>query len=83
MLRKILSGLFGREKISFPHAPYYKVLGIKPGASPDAVKQAYEAQAERLMADLEQFSHDHRLKQRMEELIKELDDAYQKVTNGS
>ena len=82
VLKKILAGLFGTRTTVFSrNAECYKILGIKPGASLEAVKAAYKEQSERLNVDLESFSHDSRLKQRMEELIKELDDAYQKVTD--
>ena len=82
-LKKIASGLFGTRPPVFPrNAECYKILGIKPGVSLEALKTAYKEQSEKLNADLETFSHDRRLKQRMEELIKELDDAYQKVANG-
>jgi len=80
MLKKVLTRWFKREsRVPSPYAAYYKVLEIKPGASPGAVKTAYEEQALKLKTELERLSYDVRLKQRMEELIRELDDAYRKV----
>ena len=80
VLKRIFSALFG-EKASknSPNIEYYKILGVKPNVTLETVRTAYKEQSERLNADLENFSHDSRLKQRMEELIRELDEAYRKV----
>ena len=80
-LRKIASGIFGtRPSVFSKNAECYKILGIKPGATLEMVQTAYKEQSERLSADRENFSHDGRLKQRMEELIRELDYAFKQVT---
>jgi preprotein translocase subunit Sec63 len=78
MINELIGRLFKRstKSPSAPNAQYYKILGVKPGASVAAIEEAYKAQSQRLHEDLEQFSHDQRLKARMEELIRELDEAY-------
>lgn len=89
MTPSFFASIFKRSSAQAPSqkssktAKYYKILGIKPGASAEAVKAAYESQTKNLKADLEQFSYDHRLKARMEELIKELDEAYGMLTTIS
>lgn len=58
---------------------YYEILGLKPGASLAEVKQAYRALAKLWHPD--RFAHDLRLKQRAEEKIKSLNEAYQQLKN--
>ena len=81
MLKNIFCRLFGnsdsKETGSSQNKQYYKLLGLKPGASLEAVNKAYEEEKQKL--NPEPFSYDVRLKRRMEELIAELDVAYQKV----
>src|ERR1700720_2547948 len=56
---------------------YYKILELKPGASPDQVKQAYRDLARVWHPD--RFSHDPRLQQRAQEKLKEINHAYEQL----
>lgn len=56
---------------------HYEVLGLKTGASPAAVKQAYRDLAKRWHPD--RFAHDPQLKQQAEEKIRAINEAYQQL----
>ena len=56
---------------------YYKILELKPGASPDQVKQAYRDLARVWHPD--RFSHDPRLQQKAQEKLKEINHAYERL----
>jgi len=56
------------------HLHAYEVLGLKPEASPDEVKQAYRDLVKVWHPD--RFNHDERLQLRAQEKLKELNGAY-------
>ena len=58
-----------------PINQYYEILGLKPGASQEEVKQAYRNLAKTWHPD--RFGEDLELKQKAEEKIKEIIEAYQ------
>jgi len=86
MLKDIFLRLFYRSGAESQKksllAEYYKILGVRPDASLDVINKAYADQSKKLAEDLEMFSYDTRLKQRAEEMIGELEEAYQYVTGN-
>jgi len=56
---------------------FYTVLGLKPGASPKEVKQAYRDLVRVWHPD--RFSHDPRLRQKAQEKLKDLNQAYSRL----
>ena len=56
---------------------HYEILGLKPGASPAELKQAYRRLAKIWHPD--RFTHDSQLKQQAEEKIKTINEAYQQL----
>lgn len=56
---------------------HYEMLGLRPGASPAEVKQAYRSLAKIWHPD--RFTHDLQLKQQAEEKIKSINEAYQQL----
>lgn len=55
----------------------YEILGLKPGASHSEIKQAYRHLAKTSHPD--RFSHDTQLKQKAEEEIKKINQAYEQL----
>ena len=58
---------------------YYEILGLKPGASPEEVKQAYRDLAKVWHPD--RFSHDSRLQRKAQEKLKEINEAYERLSS--
>lgn len=58
-------------------APYYKILGLKPGASLSEVKQAYRNLVKTQHPDL--FVHDTQIKHEAEERFKKIIQAYKEL----
>ena len=56
---------------------YYETLGLKPGASPEEVKQAYRDLVRVWHPD--RYSHDTRLQEKVQEKLKEINEAYEKI----
>ncbi len=56
---------------------YYELLGLKPGASEEEIKQAYRDLARVWHPD--RFARDSRLQKKAEEKMKEINEAYQKI----
>ncbi|MBD2577974.1 DnaJ domain-containing protein [Oscillatoria sp. FACHB-1406] len=59
---------------------YYAILGLKAGASPEAIKQAYRQLARTWHPDL--FVGDEVLKQQAEEKFKQIAEAYEYLRSG-
>ena len=53
---------------------YYKILGVKPGASKEEIKQAYEYLQN--VWKVENYSHDPSLKKKAQERLKQINNAY-------
>lgn len=60
---------------------YYKILGLRPGASQEEVKQAYRDLVKVWHPD--RFSYDLRLQQKAQEKLKEINIAHEKLSNQS
>ena len=58
----------------------YEVLGVAPGTSGRELKEAYRDLAKVWHPD--RFSHDPRLQQKAQEKLKELNEAYERLTSG-
>lgn len=56
---------------------YYGILGLKPGDSPDEVKDAYRDLVKVWHPD--RFAHDPKLQVKAQEKLKEINEAYQKI----
>lgn len=56
---------------------YFEILGLKPGASLDEVKEAYLDLVKVWHPD--RFAHDPKLQQKAQEKLKEINEAYQKI----
>lgn len=56
---------------------YFEILGLKPGASLDEVKEAYKDLVKVWHPD--RFAHDPKLQQKAQEKLKEINEAYQKI----
>ncbi len=56
---------------------YYEILELKPGASPEEVKQAYKDLVSVWHPD--RFSHNPRLQQKAQEKLKEINRAYEAI----
>lgn len=59
---------------------YYELLGVAPGTSGRELKQAYLDMAKVWHPD--RFSHDPRLQQKAQEKLKEINDAYERLSLG-
>lgn len=57
---------------------YYELLGVAPGASAQELKEAYRDLAKVWHPD--RFSHDPRLQQKAQEKLKEINEAYDRLT---
>ena len=57
----------------------YEILGLKPSATPDQVKQAYRDLCKVWHPD--RFGHDPRLQQKAQEKLKEINEAYEHLRN--
>ncbi|MBW4653128.1 MAG: DnaJ domain-containing protein [Kaiparowitsia implicata GSE-PSE-MK54-09C] len=57
--------------------PYYRLLGLAPGASAQAVKQAYRALVKQWHPD--RVVHDEMRRQQAEERLKAINDAYRRL----
>jgi len=60
---------------------YYELLGVRPGASANELKEAYRDMAKVWHPD--RFSHDPRLQQKAQEKLKEINEAYDRLTSGN
>ncbi|UCC39695.1 MAG: J domain-containing protein [Candidatus Aminicenantes bacterium] len=58
---------------------YYQILELEPGASPEEVKQAYRDLAKVWHPD--RFSHDPSLQKKAQEKLKEINEAYEKLSS--
>lgn len=58
----------------------YEVLGVRPGASQDEIKKAYRAMVKKYHPD---NYTDHPLAELAKEKMQEINDAYDKLTNGN
>lgn len=56
---------------------FYAILGVKPGASPKEVKQAYKNLVKRCHPDL--FYNNPPLRQKAQEILKKLNEAYEEL----
>ncbi|TMA05084.1 MAG: J domain-containing protein, partial [Deltaproteobacteria bacterium] len=56
---------------------HYEILGLKPGASLDKVKEAFRDLVKVWHPD--RFAHDPRVQKKAEEKLKEINLAYQKL----
>ncbi|HEV2863516.1 MAG TPA: DnaJ domain-containing protein [Pyrinomonadaceae bacterium] len=59
---------------------YYELLGVAPGTDGDELKAAYRDMAKVWHPD--RFSHDARLQQKAQEKLKEINEAYERLTSG-
>lgn len=59
---------------------YYELLGVAPGASAQELKEAYRDLAKVWHPD--RFSHDPRLREKAQEKLKEINEAYARLTSG-
>lgn len=59
---------------------YYELLGVAPGASGRELKEAYRDLAKVWHPD--RFSHDPRLREKAQEKLKEINEAYARLTSG-
>jgi curved DNA-binding protein CbpA len=60
-------------------AHYYEILGLKPNASPDEIKQAYRDLVKVWHPD--RFASDSRLQGKAQERLKEINEAYEWLRN--
>ncbi|HLM54636.1 MAG TPA: DnaJ domain-containing protein [Pyrinomonadaceae bacterium] len=59
---------------------YYELLGVAPGTSGNELKEAYRDMAKVWHPD--RFAHDPRLRQKAQERLKEINEAYGRLTSG-
>jgi hypothetical protein len=59
---------------------FYELLGVRPGASARELKEAYRDLAKVWHPD--RFSHDPRLQRKAQEKLKEINEAYERLTSG-
>lgn len=59
---------------------YYELLGVAPGTSGSELKEAYRDMAKVWHPD--RFAHDPRLRQKAQERLKEINEAYEQLTSG-
>src|ERR1051326_8349139 len=59
---------------------YLMVLGLAPGASRERIREAYRDLVQVWHPD--RFSHDPRLQQKAQEKLKEINEAYDRLTTG-
>lgn len=59
---------------------YYELLGVRRGASAQELKEAYRDLAKVWHPD--RFAHDPRLQQKAQEKLKEINEAYERLTSG-
>lgn len=59
---------------------YYELLGVAPGTRGQELKEAYRDLAKVWHPD--RFSHDARLQQKAQEKLKEINEAYERLTSG-
>ena len=59
---------------------YYELLGVRPGSSAQELKESYRDLAKVWHPD--RFSHDPRLQQKAQEKLKEINEAYERLTSG-
>lgn len=59
---------------------YYELLGVRPGTSGRELKDAYRDLAKVWHPD--RFSHDPRLQRKAQEKLKEINEAYERLTGG-
>lgn len=59
---------------------YYELLGVAPGTSGRELKEAYRDLAKVWHPD--RFSHDPRLQRKAQEKLKEINEAYERLTSG-
>lgn len=60
---------------------FYELLGVAPGTSGRELKEAYRDLAKVWHPD--RFSHDPRLQQKAQEKLKEINEAYERLTSGN
>ena len=56
---------------------YFEILGLKPGASQEEVKQAYRDLVK--VWHLDRYANDPRLQEKVQEKLKEINEAYHKI----
>jgi len=61
------------------HLRYLKTLGLKPGATADQVREAYRDSVKVWHPD--RFEHDPRLRQKAQERLKEINEAFERLRN--